>query len=152
MLRLLRLGVLVALTAIPSSAQEWSAAQKAVWDSVKAYTEAADRGDVEGYLSYLHEEYRGWPNAWPLPSRKADVRKVLGHFLKVETTELSWIEPVSIQIFDDVAIVNYYFGLHLKDEEGKIRNTGGRWTDILLKQGDKWLLVADHGGANPSGN
>jgi hypothetical protein len=22
----------------------------------------------------------------------------------------------------------------------------GRWTDILMKQGDKWVMIGDHGG------
>lgn len=32
----------------------------------------------------------------------------------------------------------------------KEKGVGGRWTDVLKKQGDKWVLIADHGGATPS--
>jgi hypothetical protein len=24
--------------------------------------------------------------------------------------------------------------------------SSGRWTDVLMKQGDKWVLIADRGG------
>jgi ketosteroid isomerase-like protein len=144
--------VFAALTAIPAFGQEWSAAQKAVWDNVKTYWDLGDKGDVEGYLSYLHDDYRGWGNGSPLPLRKADVRKGVSHFFKLEKPELTWIEPVNIQILDDVAIVHYFFALHFKDEEGKVQNRSGRWMDVLVKQGDRWLLIADQGGNNPSSN
>jgi len=29
---------------------------------------------------------------------------------------------------------------------GKEKSSQGRWTDILKKEGDKWLLIGDHGG------
>jgi hypothetical protein len=30
--------------------------------------------------------------------------------------------------------------------DGKPSTEKGRWTDILMKKGDKWMLVGDHGG------
>ena len=30
--------------------------------------------------------------------------------------------------------------------EGKPMPERGRWTDIVMKKGDKWVLVGDHGG------
>jgi ketosteroid isomerase-like protein len=56
------------------------------------------------------------------------------------------VKPVSSVVRDDVAFVHYYYALHLKDEEGKIQNSQGRWLDVLVKEGGKWLLIADHGG------
>jgi hypothetical protein len=35
-----------------------------------------------------------------------------------------------------------------KDVEGKENNESGRWTDILLKQGDKWVMIGDSGGSS----
>lgn len=36
------------------------------------------------------------------------------------------------------------------DAEGKQRVEQGRWTDVLMKQDGKWLLIADHGGPSAS--
>ena len=34
----------------------------------------------------------------------------------------------------------------MENSEGKPTTEKGRWTDILMKKGDKWMLVGDHGG------
>jgi len=36
------------------------------------------------------------------------------------------------------------------DSEGEQHTEQGRWTDILMKQDGKWLLIADHGGPSAS--
>jgi len=37
-----------------------------------------------------------------------------------------------------------------KDMDGKQQTEQGRFTDILLKEKGKWLLIGDHGGATPT--
>jgi ketosteroid isomerase-like protein len=144
--RILLLSGVFAMVSVSTQAQEWSPAQKEVWAVVQAYQEAGDKGDLEGYLAQLHEDYRAWPNGMPLPTGKAEVKQALSHFFPIEKVELSWSKPVSILVRDDVAFVHYYFAQHFKDEEGKIQNTQGRWLDVLVKENGKWLLIADHGG------
>lgn len=56
------------------------------------------------------------------------------------------INPVAIKIHGNVAIVHYYYLRVRKDAEGKEELEQGRWTDILMKQKDKWVLIGDHGG------
>ena len=55
------------------------------------------------------------------------------------------IEPHVLAVLDDVAIVHYYFYFLMKDFEGKEQTSQSRYTDILLKENDKWLLISDHG-------
>ena len=68
------------------------------------------------------------------------------HFLETTKIVIQDIQPVAIKIYDNVAIVQYYYTRILKDAEGKEKNVSGRWTDILLKQGDKWYIIGDSGG------
>ena len=49
-----------------------------------------------------------------------------------------------------MAIVNYHYTLLYKDAEDKQQMERGRFTDILMKEDGKWLLIADHGGPNPA--
>ena len=58
------------------------------------------------------------------------------------------IKPVGINIHDNVAIVQYYYSRILSDVEGKEKTISGRWTDVLMKQEDKWVMIGDHGGAS----
>lgn len=56
------------------------------------------------------------------------------------------IHPLAIQIYGNIAFVHYNYAHILKPLEGEEISSEGRWTDILLKQGDKWIMIGDHGG------
>ncbi|MRR38271.1 nuclear transport factor 2 family protein [bacterium] len=128
------------------NAQEWSAAQKEVWKNVDAYWALEAAGNVEGFLSYFHNDYMGWNLHNPLPGGKEEVRKFVAHSQKGEKTLLYHIKPAGIAVFGDVALADYYYTRIYKDVEGKEKTEEGRWLDVLKKQGDKWVLIGDHGG------
>jgi ketosteroid isomerase-like protein len=126
--------------------QEFSAAQKEVWKNVEAYWALYDAGNLEGFLSYIHNDYLGWSYRSPLPMDKAATRKFVAHDLKTVKTVLSDIKPVAISVFGNFAFADYYYTTVYTDAEGKEKSETGRWTDIMMKQGDKWVLIGDHGG------
>ena len=134
------------LISMPLCAQEWSPAQKEVWKNVEAYNALYAQRDLEGFVAYFHPDYRGWDYESALPMDKASSRKFLEHAFKTTTTLVYDIKPVAIQIYGNVAFVHYYYTEVYKDVEGKQKSSSGRWTDILLKQGDRWLMIGDHGG------
>lgn len=141
---------LMMLSSLPSvlRAQEWSASQKAVWKDVSAYWDLFASGDADGMLSYFHTDYSGWDVNDPLPAGKATAEKGLKHFLAGHQIVLHSIQPVAINVHGNFAIVHYYYSVTIKNAEGKENNSGGRWTDVLMKQGDKWMLISDSGGAS----
>lgn len=149
-----RLCAVTLLLLLPCSlllAQEWSAAQKEVWKNVEAYNAMADAGNIDGFMAYVHNDYLGWSNESALPNDRAAVKKFIDYEFKNSKTVLSSIKPVGIGIFGNVAYVHYYYTVVYKDSEGKEKYESGRWTDILMKQGDKWVMIGDHGGRT-SGN
>ncbi|MEK9137617.1 MAG: nuclear transport factor 2 family protein, partial [Bacteroidota bacterium] len=74
------------------------------------------------------------------------VRKFVDFGMKSGKVLFSHITPAAISIQGNVAIVHYFWTAVEKDADGKTDEHGGRWTDILMKQGDKWLIIGDHGG------
>lgn len=128
------------------AAQEWSAAQKEIWKHVEAYWALDAARDVEGFMGYFHADYLGWSVEDALPVTKATVRKFVEHQMKATKVLVQNIQPVGIKIHGDVAIVHYYWSRIEKDSEGKEKPISGRWTDILARQVDKWVLIGDHGG------
>ena len=136
----------IVFVAPPLLAQEWSAAQKGVWKNVEAYWNVWAKRDLDGFLNYFHDDYSGWFNRASLPSDKGSSRKWISHSFQTVKISVYEINPVAIKIHGNVAIVHYYFSFIRKDAEGKESNRSGRWTDILMKQGDKWVLIGDHGG------
>lgn len=141
--------VLAAIMLFPCAylfSQEWSAAQKEVWKNVEAYWALYDEGNLEGYMGYIHNDYVGWSYSSALPMDKTTVRKFVDHDLKTSKAVLSVIKPAAIGVFGNVAFADYVYTVIYKDAEGKEKSESGRYTDILMKQGDKWLLIGDHGG------
>jgi len=141
---------LILLTSGQVFGQEWSAKQKEVWKNVETYWDLDAKRDLEGVLSYFHDDYSGWFNRSALPDNKASTRKSFAHSFETTKILLQEIQPVAIKIHGNMAIVHYYYSRLVKDVEGKERNRSGRWTDILMKQGDKWVLIGDHGGPSPT--
>lgn len=156
--RLLKSSLLVAvlgcalLVSAPLSAQEWSKAQKEVWNNVETYWGLWAKRDVDGFLSYFHEDYSGWFNGSSLPSGKESVHKWLSHFFPNSENLVYEIKPVSIKVHGDFAIVHYYYSELSKNADGKNEMEQGRWTDILKKDGNRWLLIGDHGGESSEGS
>ena len=142
----LAIALLLLLPTTYVAAQEWSAAQKEVWKNVEAYNALADAGNVEGFMAYVHNDYLGWNYQSALPMEKSAVRKFVEYDFKTSKTILSNIKPVAIGVFGNFAYVHYYFTVIYKDADGKEKSSSGRWTDILMKQGDKWVMIGDQGG------
>jgi ketosteroid isomerase-like protein len=94
----------------------------------------------------MHEGYLGWNSGSPLPSSKAESSKWMKHFWNKRKVTIYEIKPVGIGVFGDVAVVHYYYTMMVANEEGKEKDMNGNWTDVLMKQGDKWVLIGDHGG------
>ena len=140
----------VLVVAFPFSArgQQWSPAQQEVWQTVEAYWQCFAEGDAECFLTYLHDDFSGWTHTHALPRDKEDMSLYLP--LGFETTEtlLHDVDPVAIKVHGDVAIVHYYYSRTFVDISGARHSDTGRWTDILIKQGDRWVMIADHGGSD----
>jgi ketosteroid isomerase-like protein len=127
-------------------AQEWSAQQKEVWSSVQDYWAISSKGDVDGFLSYFHSTFTGWPNGSAAPHNKTDREKYIRHYMPKTTTALYTITPESIWVKGNFAFVHYSYTQVEVDMEGKERSSAGRWTDILTKDGNRWVMVGDSGG------
>ena len=138
---------LAMLAATAAAAGDWSDAQKDVWADVQAYWELWTKGDITGFASHMHDDYSGWSVDSPMPASKASSTKWMSFWAGNNSVLLYEITPVAITIHGDVAVAHYYYSYVGKDGDGEVENVQGRWTDVLVKQGDRWLLFADHGGS-----
>lgn len=148
MRRTLMMCLCAVLLSTSAFAGEWSAEQKEVWKNVETYWDILAKGDAEGFMGYVHSDYRGWGYATGAPMSKAAIAKFIAHEAKTETILVTDLQPLTIYVRGDFAFVHYYYSEIVKNAEGKQESRSGRWTDILTKQGDKWVLIGDHGGPN----
>ena len=134
------------------SAQQWTDEQKAVWAGVDAYWAVSMTDKPMDFLSYFDDSYVGWSYDTEAPGNKTDVKKSLSYWTTKGKVVYYTITPAKIWVNGDFAFVHYYYTQVTESPDGKPNTEKGRWTDILMKKGDKWMLVGDHGGEIKSDN
>lgn len=137
---------LLVVTALNLNAQQWSPEQLEVWKAVQTYTDLANKGDVEGFLSYFDDSFLGWPYGSDAVHSKEARAAWIKYYLPLSTNLVSTITPEAIWVNGNFAFVHYYYSDVSKDSDGKVSSNSGRWTDILMKVDGKWVMVGDHGG------
>jgi ketosteroid isomerase-like protein len=128
------------------SAQEWSSAQKEVWKTEQDCWAVMAKGDLNGFFDYFHPDYVGWDYSSDLPSTKEEMTKIFTFFYGNAKILFYEIKPLVIKVYGDIAFTDYKYMLYT-EADGKKKSEKGRWTDILMKQNGKWLLIGDHGGS-----
>lgn len=127
-------------------AQQWSDAQQEVWAAVESYNQAWNEGDLDGFMNHFHADYRGWYSGMDTPSNRDSVRRWVEQIMASEKVLVSDSTPLSIQVYGDTAIVHSVYATLVERENGQRKFERGRWTDILQRHDDRWLLIGDHGG------
>lgn len=130
----------------PLLAQNWSNKQKKVWKNVETYHELKAKGDIDGFLEYFHEDYSGFHYNDFFPGDKDLVIKYVKNYFPKSKIIFYKLKPVAIKIHGNIAIVHYYYSGVTKYDNGTEKIVQERWTDILKKQNDKWVMIGDHGG------
>ena len=146
MQKVIFVSFLLVITTLNLNAQQWSPEQLEVWKVVQTYTDLANKGDVEGFLSYFDESFLGWPYGSDAAHDKSARAAWIKYYLPLSTNLVSTITPEAIWVTDNFAFVHYYYSDVSKNSDGKVSSESGRWTDILMKKDGKWLMVGDHGG------
>jgi hypothetical protein len=127
-------------------AEDWSTEQKEVLSTIEACYEKLMERDLEGFLSYYHEDYKGWGLDVPVPYGKESVIKWSSFSFPRTEIMLYEVQPLEVILIGESAAIHYYFYYRFKNHEEKEISYTARWTDFYVKDGGKWLLIADHGG------
>jgi ketosteroid isomerase-like protein len=143
-------GALAFCQTMPKShTQDWSGHQKKVWETVKACTQASHQRNLEKYLSFWHQDFLGWHNGDSTPTNYQQREKGLQYYFSYTKSLEYELEPMAIQIIADgkAAIVHYKLRNDLQvTTTGKNESGTAYWTDYLVNEGGRWLLISDHGG------
>ena len=137
----------VLLASIPLFAQEWSAEQKEALAYEVSFWKAYSDRDQAGILALIHDDYKGWSYGSSLPAGKASTKTAFAHSFPINKVFIHEVTPIAIVVRGNLAVVHYVFSEHGTNEKGEHETTEARWTDTLIKEGGKWLLLGDHGGS-----
>jgi len=138
-------ALLLVFLAGSAAAQTWSEEQTEVWQYEQALWELWANKDFDGMMACYHENYSGWGADDAAPAGKETVTKWLNYRYASNSVEIYEISPMAIVVVDDVAVAHYVYTIVVASDEGGKNTYTGKWTDVMKKQGDKWLIIADHG-------
>ena len=139
-------AVAMMLVSVSAAAQSWSKAEQEAWKAVETVWAADSSGNTAEFLSFFHDDYRGWPWGMRAPSTKRMVSKYFHWRHKNLTVNVYNLVPMSIIVKGNTAVAHYLFSRMTTNKDGKSEWIEGRWTDIMVKQGGSWKLIADAGG------
>jgi len=132
----------VLLTTASLFAKEWSAEQKDVLNSLKAYIAANYKGDINEIMSYFHPKFTGWDYSQKLPADSDAYRKMLEDFFKNNKLIKFDADPLEIQVEGSVAIMHLTYDESFSDSSGKKVINSGPWTATMVKKGNKWFFLS----------
>jgi ketosteroid isomerase-like protein len=138
--RRLSLGLLsLALAAFSpaASAQTWSPEQQELWRLEELQWKLAAAKDAS------------WIENWPGPQSKASLL-LWDRYNNASATVLQQeLFPISITITGNVAVVHYRYSVARENYKKDQEMVTGRYTDVLVKDGGRWLFITWAGGDDP---
>lgn len=135
--------LLTALVVLPAAGQEWSSDQQEVW---KAVMWTWDVDQVDWCAEACHPNVLAWGVGYPAPRNKDQISAWSKRDQETSTALEVQVTPVGIVIQGDTAVAHYYYSQLSESEDGERRTEHGRYTDVLVKEGGKWLYIAWNGG------
>lgn len=129
-------------------AQDSGGDEAAVWAAVEAIWTAEERGDNDRVDDMISEDFMGWSNNAPTPRGK-DSTSMWREFSSDQQKGLAHeLYPLSIVVHGDMAVAHYMYTNAVQTRDKKTETANGRYTDVLIRDGDTWKFIAWHGGDN----
>ena len=136
-------AVVAVLSTTTASSQEFSSDQQEVWEFIESCQE---RWGSEAWFDCFHEDFTGWLYTDLVPRTKDGERKFSRPLFDVTETRVQDVRPIAIRVHGDTAVAHYYLQTVVRGQDGQDVEERVRFTDVLMKDNDRWQWIADHGG------
>ncbi len=113
--------------------------EKKIWQLEEQYWEYWVEGDIDGYMSLLHEDFLGWPSSSVSPADKRAARKFVENYLSQSKPIAFGIKSGAIRVISNTAIVHYI--VISKDEDGNQIGDSYRITHTWIEQDGTWKVM-----------
>lgn len=146
-----RLALSFALIAFANQApaQTWSPEQQEVWRVEEQQWRMAAEKDLSWVDKMVHPNVSYWDIDQPGPQNKASLAR-WSRYGSTSTTVLEQeLFPITITITGNIAVAQYRYAVARENYKKERETTTGRYTDVLVKEGGRWLFLAWAGGDDP---
>jgi hypothetical protein len=137
------------LAAGAASAQTWNAEQQDIWKFEELQWKMSADKDLTWIDKMVHPNLSYWDVSQPAPQNKASLTRWNRYSNSSNTTLEQEIFPISITVTGNVAVVQYRYETARENSQKTRETVTGRYTDILVKDGGRWLFLAWAGGEDP---
>ena len=131
------------------TAQTWSAEQQEIWQFEQTQWQMAKNEDMSWMDTMVHPNLSYWDIDQQSPQDKAS----LGRWTRYNSGNNTVLEqelfPIAITITGNLAVVHYRYMVARENYKKDRETVSGRYTDILLKEGGKWMFISWAGGDDP---
>jgi hypothetical protein len=145
------LGLLCLMLLLPtlSSAQTWTAEQQEVWKLEEQQWQMSKDKDSSWIDKMVHPIISYWDVDQPGPQNKASLQRWNRHNNSNATVLEQELFPISVTITDNIAVAQYRYSVAREHYKKERETVTGRYTDVLVKEGGRWLFIAWAGGDDP---
>ena len=104
--------------------------------------------DLSWIDTMVHSNVSFWDVDWPAPRNRASLSR-WGIRRQNNTTLEQELFLITIQITGPIAVVNYRYRLAMENFKKEREIVTGRYTDVLIRDGNRWLFITWSGGDDP---
>lgn len=146
-LALLALALLAIAPAV--SAQTWTPEQQELWKVEELQWKMSAAKDSSWIEKMVHPGLSYWDRSSPGPQTRASLL-IWDRYNNSSSTVLAHeLFPIAIAITGNIAVVQYTYSIARENYKKEREMSTGRYTDVLVKEGGKWLFIAWAGGDDP---
>jgi hypothetical protein len=141
--------VLLLLHASTAAAQTWTPEQQEIWTLEQRQWDMAKAKDLSWIDTMVHPNISYWEVDRPAPQNRASLMRWSRYSSGNSTVLEQELFPISVTITGNVAVVQYRYQLATENYKKERETVTGRYTDVLIREGGRWLYIAWAGGDDP---
>lgn len=140
---------ILAAVAGAASAQSWSPEQQELWKLEEQQWQMSKAKDLSWIDKMVHPNISYWGVGMQAPQNKAS----LSRWNRYNDTNATVLEqelfPIAMTITGNVAVAQYRYMVASENYKKERETVWGRYTDVLIKEGGRWMFIAWAGGDDP---
>lgn len=143
------LGIVLVLHASSAAAQTWTPEQQEIWRFEQQQWDMAKSKDLSWIDTMVHPNISYWEVDRPAPQNRASLMRWSRYSSATSTVLEQELFPISVTITGNLAVVQYRYQLATENYKKERETVTGRYTDVLVREGGRWLFIAWAGGDDP---
>ena len=135
--------------AAPAAGQTWTPEQQEILKFEELQWQMSKDKDLSWIDKMVHPNLSYWDTDQQSPQNKASLTR-WNRYNNTNSTVLEQeLFPISVTITGNIAVVHYRYTTARENMKKERETVSGRYTDVLVKEGGRWMFISWAGGDDP---